>query len=81
MRWVNTVSIRELRNSGGEVIARVAGGETLLVTRDGEPVARVTPLPRRPASAEGLQERRRCLPRVDADALQADIDDVLDPAL
>ena len=74
MRWVNTVSIRELRNSGGEVIARVAGGETLLVTRDGEPVARVTPLPRRPASAE-------VLPRVDADALQADIDDVLDPAL
>ncbi|MCB1300075.1 MAG: type II toxin-antitoxin system prevent-host-death family antitoxin, partial [Tetrasphaera sp.] len=41
--------MRELRNSGGEVIARVAGGETLLVTRDGEPVARVTPLPRRPA--------------------------------
>lgn len=45
------VTIRELRNHGGDVLARVARGETLTVTRDGEPVAQVSPLPagRRPS--------------------------------
>ena len=37
---MDTVTIRELRNRGGEVVDRVEAGERLTVTRDGRPVAR-----------------------------------------
>lgn len=75
------VTIRELRNKGGEVIERVIGGEVLTVTRDGIPVARLTPLPSRTLSAEALLERRRHLPPVDPDALRRDIDKIIDQSL
>ncbi|MFH5878813.1 type II toxin-antitoxin system Phd/YefM family antitoxin [Arthrobacter sp. NA-172] len=32
---MRTVTVRELRNQGGEVLERVARGEMLIVTRDG----------------------------------------------
>ena len=78
---MSTVTVRELRNHGADVLARVARGESLTVTRDGEPVAAVVPLPRRTVSVEQLIERRKALPRVDAAALRADLDALLDPAL
>ncbi len=73
--------MRDLRNRGGEILNRVAGGETLTVTRDGDPVAELRPLPRRPLQAARLLERWRALPAVDPAQLRADIDDLLDPAL
>jgi prevent-host-death family protein len=75
------VAVRDLRNRGGEVLNRVAGGETLTVTRDGDPVAELRPLPRRPLRAERLLERWHALPAVDPAALRADIDAVLDPSI
>jgi prevent-host-death family protein len=75
------VAVRDLRNHGGEILDRVTGGETLTVTRDGDPVAELRPLPRRPLAAERLLERWRALPTVDPAKLRADIDDLLDPAL
>ena len=45
---VTEISIRELRNHGGEVVDRVALGEHITVTRDGRPVAQLTPLLREP---------------------------------
>ena len=75
------VGVRDLRNHGGEILNRVAGGETLTVTRDGDPVAELRPLPRRPLQAERLLERWRALPQVDAAQLRADIDEILDAAL
>ncbi len=75
------MTVRDLRNHSAEVLARVAGGETLTITRDGEPVAAVVPLPRRPLSAEQLLARRRHLPRIDASRLRADIDAVMDSSL
>jgi prevent-host-death family protein len=75
------VSVRDLRNHGGEILNRVAGGETLTVTRDGDPVAELRPLPRRPLQAERLLERWRALPPVDPAQLRADIDELLDAAL
>lgn len=75
------VTIRELRNKGGEVIERVIAGEVLTVTRDGVPVARLSPLPSRTLSAEALLERRRNLPPVDPDALRRDIDEIIDQSL
>ena len=38
------VSIRELRNHGGDVVDRVAAGENLTVTRPGKPVAELRPV-------------------------------------
>lgn len=75
------VTIRELRNQGGKVIDRVIGGEVLTVTRDGIPVARLSPLPRRPLTAAELVERRRNLPSIDPDALRRDVDEIIDPSL
>ena len=75
------VTVRELRNQGGRVIDRVLAGESLLVTRDGEPVAELRPLPRAALDTATLLRRWRHLPTVDPAALRADIDAVLDQAL
>jgi prevent-host-death family protein len=75
------VAVRDLRNHGGEILDRVAGGEVLTVTRDGRPIAELRPLPRRPLQAALLLERWRSLPAVDPVKLRADIDDLLDPSL
>lgn len=76
-----TVPIRELRNNSAAVLQRVARGERVVVTKDGEPVAEVVPLPRRALDVHELIARRQRLPRVDAASLRADIDAVLDPEL
>lgn len=76
---MDVIPVRDLRNRSADVLARVARGESLLVTRDGEPVATVQPVPRRPAGVRQLIARRRSLPPVDAGALRADLDELLDP--
>jgi antitoxin (DNA-binding transcriptional repressor) of toxin-antitoxin stability system len=73
--------VRELRNHGGEVLTRVARGETLLVTRDGAEVAELRPLRRHSVSATDLILRRAALPQVDPDALRRDVDAILDSSL
>lgn len=78
---MSTVSIREMRNQGASVLRAVESGTTYTVTRDGEPVAQLAPLPRRPLTAEELVRRRQHLPDMDPDALRADIDSLLDMSL
>ena len=75
------VTIRDLRNKGGEVVDRAAGGEMITITRGGTPVAELHALPRPGLTAEALIERWRRLPAVDPDRLRADLDAVLDPGL
>ena len=75
------VSIRELRNHGGEVVDRAAKGERLTITRAGKPVAELRPLSREPMPLEVLIARRRQLPPVDPHQLRHDLDQVLDPAV
>jgi prevent-host-death family protein len=74
------VTVRELRNHGGEVIDRVAGGETVTVTRSGKRVAELRPLARQPLTAATLLARWKAVPAVDPERLRADIDAVVDPA-
>jgi prevent-host-death family protein len=76
-----SVTVRELRNKGGEVLDRVERGEHVIVTRDGRPVAELRPLPRPSARPIELIERRGRLPRMDPEALRRDIDTVVDPTL
>ena len=78
---VDKVRVRDLRNRGGEILNRVVAGEALTVTRDGEPIAELRPLPRRPVPAGLLLQRWRRLPVVDPAQLRADIDSVLAPTL
>jgi prevent-host-death family protein len=78
---VETVTVRELRNSGGEVLDRVERGESVIVTRDGRAVAELRPLPRRSARPIELIERRKRLPRIDPESLRRDIDAVLDSSM
>lgn len=42
MCYMSTISQRELRNDNAEVIRRVQDGESLVITRHGVPVARLT---------------------------------------
>lgn len=71
------VTIRELRNQGGEVVDRAAQGEQITITRSGRPVAELRAL-RPSVTAESLLARWRRLPAVDPTALRADIDELLD---
>ncbi len=75
------VSIRDLRNHGGDIVDRAARGERITITRSGRPVAELRPIAREPLTAEELVRRWRKLPRVDPAALRADIDSLLDTRL
>ena len=78
---MSEVSIRELRNHGGDIVERAAKGERLTITRSGKPVAELRPLGREPMSLHVILARRRPLPAVDPDQLRHDLDQVLDPTL
>jgi antitoxin (DNA-binding transcriptional repressor) of toxin-antitoxin stability system len=75
------VSIRDLRNHGGNVVDRAARGEQITITRAGKAVAELRALPRPTVSSKALLERRRMLPDVDPAALRTDIDRILDASL
>ena len=75
------VTIRNLRNHGGDVLARVEHGEVIMVTRDGRPVAELRPLTSAPLSAGTLLDRWHNLPPVDPADLRADIDFLTDSSL
>ncbi len=78
---MSDITIRELRNHGGEVIERVLAGECLTVTRAGHPVAELRPLPKQGIDATALLQRWSNLPRVNADEFRRDVDAVLDASL
>jgi antitoxin (DNA-binding transcriptional repressor) of toxin-antitoxin stability system len=78
---MNEVSIRDLRNKGGEIVDRAARGELMTITRDGKRVAELRALTRPGLSAQALLERWRHLPAVDPGTLRREIDEVIDPGL
>lgn len=78
---MTVVTVRDLRNHGGDVLDRVSRGEAVVVTRDGVPIAELRPVRRRGLTASELIARRRNLPRLDPEALRRDLDSVLDPSL
>ena len=77
---MDRVNIRDLRNHGGEVIDRVAGGEAV-VTRSGKPVAELRPVLPDALDATTLLARWRNVPVLNAAALRADVDAVVDQSL
>jgi prevent-host-death family protein len=77
---VAEVSIRDLRNHGGEVVDAVASGESVTVTRQGRPVARLIPIADRGTPRAQLKATWVGVPRVDHAQLRRDIDEVIDPS-
>jgi len=78
---VADVSIRDLRNHGGDVVERAQRGERLTITRAGKPVAQLTALPATPLALDELQRRWARLPEIDPGRLRRDIDVVIDPSV
>jgi prevent-host-death family protein len=78
---MSEVTVRELRNHGGEVLDRVAKGEKITVTRAGKPVAELRPYVNPRLTSKVLLERWRHLPAIDLARFRADIDSVLDSSL
>ena len=75
------MSIRDLRNKGGDVVDRAARGEVITITKSGKPVAELRPLPRRPLSREALVAKWRRLPPLDPVQLREELDAIIDPRL
>jgi antitoxin (DNA-binding transcriptional repressor) of toxin-antitoxin stability system len=78
---MSEVSIRDLRNHGGEVVERAARGESITITRAGKRVAELRALARPPLTADLLLKRWHHLPAIDPQRIRAEIDGLLDPSL
>jgi len=78
---MESVTVRALRNHGGEVLDKVLRGESLVVTRDGKEVAELVPRRRPPVTTAELIARRRTLPPIDPEQFRRDLDDTIDPSL
>ena len=79
-----TIPQRELRNENAKVIDAVAGGETFIVTRNGEPVAELRPMHsgrRMFISREEVAELATASIRIDRSLFRADLDRAIDPLL
>lgn len=81
-QFVRIISQRELRNDSGAVLREVQAGQTMIVTRNGVPIAELRPLaPRRFVPRAALADAGRRAPRVDAKRLRADLDAILDQSI
>ena len=75
------VSVRDLRNHGGDVLDSVMRGEIMTVTRQGKPVAELRPIAPAGTLAATLVDRWRAIPVLNLAELRCDLDEVLDPTL
>jgi prevent-host-death family protein len=73
------ITQRELRNDSAAILREVQAGQTLIVTRNGTPVAELRPIQSRqfvPRAA--IAESAARAARIDADQFRADLDTVVD---
>jgi prevent-host-death family protein len=74
-----TITQRELRNDNAEIVRALESGDSFIITRNGVPVGRLTPIGRRvfvPTSE--LKESAAHLPRIDYKKFRDDIDAFID---
>ncbi|MGH7127850.1 MAG: type II toxin-antitoxin system Phd/YefM family antitoxin [Planctomycetaceae bacterium] len=75
------VTQRQLRNESGRLLRAAERGERIVVTRHGEPVAELGPVARRRFVPRAvIAAAGRSAPHIDAAALRAELDAVVDPA-
>lgn len=70
------VASRELRNATRSLLARVEAGETITITVDGRPVARLQPVGRRPRWVSSNQFAEQILTRQADAGLGAELDEL-----
>lgn len=76
------ITQRQLRNESAAMLREVQAGHTLIVTRNGAPVAELRPIqPRRFVPRAVIAEAAARAPRIDADRFRADLDAVIDPSV
>ncbi|HEY5566328.1 MAG TPA: type II toxin-antitoxin system prevent-host-death family antitoxin [Gammaproteobacteria bacterium] len=76
------ITQRELRNDSGAVLREVQAGQTMIITRNGVPVAELRPVPpRRFVPRAIIADAARRAPRVDADRFRADVDTIVDQSI
>jgi prevent-host-death family protein len=72
---VRRISQRELRNESGEIMRAVDRGQSFIVTRNGIPIAELTPLRQRQfVPLETVLAALESAPRIDAARLRAEVD-------
>lgn len=77
-----TITQRELRNDSAAVLREVQAGATLVVTRNGVPVAELRPIqPRRWVPRAIIAKAAARAPRIDAERFRADVDTVVDQSV
>ena len=74
------VSIRDLRNQGGEILDSVMRGAVVTVTRQGRPIAELRPL-RRGTDTADLLGHWRGTPTFSLQGLRGDLAAILDDSL
>lgn len=77
-----TISQRELRNDSAAVLREVQAGRTLVVTRNGVPVAELRPVPpRRFVPRAVIADAALRAPTIDRARFRADLDAFVDQSL
>ncbi|MGH8199124.1 MAG: type II toxin-antitoxin system Phd/YefM family antitoxin [Steroidobacteraceae bacterium] len=73
------ITQRELRNQSAAVLREVEAGQTVVVTRNGTPVAELRPIrPRRFVPRATIADAAAHASRIDAGRFWADLDAVID---
>jgi prevent-host-death family protein len=73
------ITQRQLRNDNAEIIRALDTGDSFVITRNGVPVGRLTPVGRRTfVPTSELVESFANLPPIDAKRFQSDIDAYVD---
>ncbi|MDZ7752463.1 MAG: type II toxin-antitoxin system prevent-host-death family antitoxin [Gammaproteobacteria bacterium] len=77
-----TITQRELRNDSAAVLREVQAGQTLVVTRNGTPVAELRPIqPRRYVPRAVLAEAAGQAPALDSVRFRTDVDGAVDQSV
>lgn len=73
------ITQRELRNNSGAILREVQAGETLIITRNGTPVAELRPIrARRFVPRASIAAAAASAPRIDREQFRSDLDQLVD---
>ncbi len=76
---MRTITQRQLRNESASILRDIQTGQSMIVTRNGTPVAELRPVsPRRFVSRNVIAQAAATAPRVDAVRFRADLDAIVD---
>jgi len=76
---MRTITQRQLRNDSAAILREVQAGQSLIVTRNGTPVAELRPVsPRRFVPREVIAEAAHGAPRIDLARFRSDLDTFVD---